>query len=111
MEFDLRSQSVEDDAKNSLEKIERVSTRSSEQHSLNLLLMVSLENVLIPSGTSWIKNSDAAASTRMVRRQSFRRQKRSATQMAMYAGTSTAADKKLLMKGLGCIWDEFRDRP
>lgn len=86
-------------------------SRFSKQHSLNLLLMVSLENVIVPSGTSWIKNSDAAENTRIVRRQSFRRQKRSATQMQRYAGTSTAADKKLLMKGLGCIWDEFRDRP
>lgn len=80
-------------------------------HSLNLLLTVSLENVSIPSGTSWIKSSDAAANTRTAKRQSFRRQKRSATHMVTYAGTSTAADKKLLMKGLGCIWDEFRDRP
>lgn len=101
---------MEQDAKNSLEK-PRGSAPDLQSNTLNLLLMVSLENVIIPSGTSWINNNDAAANTRIVRRQSFRRQKRSATHMQMYAGTSTAADKKLLIKGLGCIWDEFRDRP
>lgn len=65
----------------------------------------------LPSGISWIRSSEAPASSSMVRRQTFRLRKRNATQMRMYAGTSTAADRKLLMKGFGCIWDVFSDRP
>lgn len=58
-----------------------------------------------------MKSSDAAARSRRVRRQTFRLMKRSATQMMRYAGISTAADRKLLMKRLGCNWDAFSDRP
>lgn len=64
----------------------------------------------LPWGISWIRRSDAPASSSMVKRQTFRLRKRNATQMRMYAGISTAADRKLLMKGLGCIWDVFSDR-